>query len=713
METPAKGLNRLSGLLLAAALVAGIGLRVTRLASVPAGTYCDEECNGYDSYSILTTGRDHHGNFLPIVIQGFNDQRMPLFDYSLIPLIAAFGMKTAVVRLGAAMWGITDLFAITALAGLMFGMPGAAVAALLTSLSPWHLPLSRYGVEAATVSATVSLAMLCFFIWLNRRTALWLILSAAFFGLTLYTNPITKGFTPAMVAMLAVLYRRPLRQAGGRALLAAAILAVIAAPQVIFTIGHRAELQARLNMMSVFHASAAGEQTASTGIGLANFGAGWLGYFNPGFLFLHGDRGDRCELLFPPGFGMLLPEQVFMIAMGLAALLERRRRKLAVLLLGWLMLAAVPAALLAPRGVLGAASAPGGLAFDPWMFFRHPQARHDVLAIAPWILLSVLGLVVMLEWLSTRTVLKEIAVGLLVAGAVFHGGRFAWSYFRDYPTISAPYFYYGMDQVMAAIEKLADDKSPVVISPSISQTYMHVLFHGHYPPALEQREGLVYPPGAYPLLLHPHIEPNRFDRYIFDDPDLLYSRFTRGVFVFAGDRPPPQPPLVTVRLPDGRIAYQVVVKTAVVGGRCSPMADVALKAGVNAAICSFAATTPIAGGPWHPSVTWNAVVGRAAADMGRIECALDDGANKLATSDTLIPGGWPRLWHLDASGGPTYGGAVAKSWTWRCEADMDSTLFAALRSHGTSQVEIDFIPESKSSLSRQAAGFVHGVPLAP
>ena len=683
MEISAKALKLLSGLLLGAALVAGVGLRVTRLASVPAGTYCDEECNGYDSYSILTTGRDHHGNFLPLVIQGLNDQRMPLFDYSLIPLIAAFGMKTAVVRLGAAMWGIADLFAIAALAGLTLGMPGAAVAAMLAGLSPWHLPLSRYGVEVSAISAIASLAMLCFFMWLNRRTALWLILSATFFGLTLYTNPITKGFTPPMVAMLAVLYWRPLRQAGCRALIAAAILAAIAAPQVIFTIGHRAELQVRLSQMSASHITMpcatcpGGERSVSSGMGLAKFGVGWLGYFNPGFLFLRGARGDPSELVFPPGFGVLLPEQALMIAMGLAALLERRRRKLAVVLWGWLMLAAVPAALLAP-----------------------PDARHDVLAIAPWILLSALGFVVMLDWLSRRTVLKEIAVGLLVAGTVFHGGRFAWSYFRDYPALSAPYFCYGMDQVMAAIGKLGEDKGPVVITPRIAQAYMHVLFHGHYPPALEQREGLVYPQGAYPLLLHPHIEPNRFDRYIFEDPNLLYSRFARGVFVFAGDRPPPQAPLVTVRLPDGRIAYQVVVKTAMVGGSCSPMANVALKGGVEAAICSFPATTPTAGGPWRPSVTWNAVLGRAAADVGRIECALDDGANKLATSDTLVPGDQPRLWRLDASGGPTYGVAVAKTWTWRCEADVDSTLFAALRSHGTSQVELDFIPESKSSLSR-------------
>lgn len=99
-------------MLLAASLIAGIALRTIRLDQVPPGLHHDEACDGYDAYSIFLTGRDHHGNFLPIIAQGFNDYRMPLFDYSLVPLVAAFGLKPAVVRLGAAIWGSLDLVAI-------------------------------------------------------------------------------------------------------------------------------------------------------------------------------------------------------------------------------------------------------------------------------------------------------------------------------------------------------------------------------------------------------------------------------------------------------------------------------------------------------------------------------------------------------------------------------------------------------------------------
>ena len=72
----------------------------------------------------MLTGRDHHGNFMPIAIEAFGDYRPPIFDYSLVPLIAAFGLKAGVVRLGAALWGSVDLVATVCLAGLDCGMAG-------------------------------------------------------------------------------------------------------------------------------------------------------------------------------------------------------------------------------------------------------------------------------------------------------------------------------------------------------------------------------------------------------------------------------------------------------------------------------------------------------------------------------------------------------------------------------------------------------------
>jgi len=51
-----------------------------------------------------------------------------------------------------------------------------------------------------------------------------------------------------------------------------------------------------------------------------------------------------------------------------------------------------------------------------------------------------------------------------------------------------------------------------------------------------------------------------FDRWIFLPPSAIYSRVKRGVFVFSANENTPVPPVMTVRYPDGAVAYNLVVK---------------------------------------------------------------------------------------------------------------------------------------------------------
>ena len=247
--------KRLSLILLSTALIAGVWLRVTHLDQVPPGLYCDEACNGYDAYSILKSGRDHHGNFLPILVQGFNDYRRPLFDYSLVPLVATFGLKISVVRLGAALWGIVDIIAAVALAWYLLGLPGAAVTAMLLAISPWLLPLNRYGIEASATSALGTLSVLAFLLAIRSKDGRWLPLSGACFGLALYSGSIAVLFIPLLMAMLALIYRRELLRVRMKAALAAGIFVLIAMPQVVVLLLHPGQMRGHFNELSLIHAT--------------------------------------------------------------------------------------------------------------------------------------------------------------------------------------------------------------------------------------------------------------------------------------------------------------------------------------------------------------------------------------------------------------------------------------------------------------------------
>ncbi|MDE2591026.1 MAG: hypothetical protein KGL95_15320, partial [Patescibacteria group bacterium] len=55
----------------------GSFLRLNRLAEVPVQVYWDGAAFSYNSYSILHTGRDEYGIFMPILFRSFNDYKMP------------------------------------------------------------------------------------------------------------------------------------------------------------------------------------------------------------------------------------------------------------------------------------------------------------------------------------------------------------------------------------------------------------------------------------------------------------------------------------------------------------------------------------------------------------------------------------------------------------------------------------------------------------
>jgi len=512
-------------LALAILLITGAALRVAALGRVPLGLNQDEACNGYDAYSLLRTGRDQYGNLLPIAVRAFNDYRMPLFDYSLVPVIGVLGLKPASVRLGAALWGIADLTAIALLGCLMLGVRGGAIALLLAALSPWHLHLSRFGHEAITASATISWAIACFLLWQRRRRSGWLMLSALCFGLSLYAYSITKLFVPACMSLLAILYWRDIRRDVVKALGAAGIVILFAAPEVFLLWREGAKLQARFAQVSIF------SQYGWTLRAAQAFLTGLANHFTANFLFIHGQGGFAAELLHVPGFGQLLMAQAGMVVLALLALQDVRYREPVALLLGWVVLAAVPAALTIPA----------------------PHMLRDVLAITPWTLLSALGVMFLIDFADLPPIVRRTAAGALILAALWQGGRFVRFYFGPYASIAARSYQYGMEQIVLATQQLSRDREPVVITPRINQPYIYFLFYLRYPPALFQSEA----PRENVALFG---RVRRFDRYLFEDPAQAFARLEHGIFVFPDIGDLPAPPTLSIRYPNGQLAYRIVVK---------------------------------------------------------------------------------------------------------------------------------------------------------
>ena len=83
----------------------GLGLRLFRLADRPLGFTWDEAALGYNAFSLLKTGRDEHGQILPVVFKSFGDYKPGLYIYFTVPSVALLGLNEFAVRLPSALFG--------------------------------------------------------------------------------------------------------------------------------------------------------------------------------------------------------------------------------------------------------------------------------------------------------------------------------------------------------------------------------------------------------------------------------------------------------------------------------------------------------------------------------------------------------------------------------------------------------------------------------
>src|SRR4030042_964584 len=81
-------------------------LRLNKLEGTPPSLTSDEASLGYNAYSILKTGKDEYGEFLPIIFKSFGDYKPGLYVYFAAPFIATFGLNEIAVRLPSAFAGV-------------------------------------------------------------------------------------------------------------------------------------------------------------------------------------------------------------------------------------------------------------------------------------------------------------------------------------------------------------------------------------------------------------------------------------------------------------------------------------------------------------------------------------------------------------------------------------------------------------------------------
>lgn len=191
-------------------LVAFIGgiFRFYKLSSYPVSLSMDEAAIGYNAYSILKTGKDEHGEKLPLAFTSVGDYKPPVDVYLTVPSVALFGLSEFSVRFPVALLSVLSVVVfILILRELKFSWFSATAGGFWLAISPWHVYFSRASFEAITALFFLLLGLLLILYWVRKKQGFSLVLSVISFSLSVWAYHSTRFFVPILVLSLIFLFR--------------------------------------------------------------------------------------------------------------------------------------------------------------------------------------------------------------------------------------------------------------------------------------------------------------------------------------------------------------------------------------------------------------------------------------------------------------------------------------------------------------------------
>lgn len=362
--------------LVAITLLAAV-LRFYKLGEIPKGFHRDEAFLGYNAYSILKTGKDMSGEFLPVHFRSFLYSPSG-YSYFAAPFIAIFGLNEFSVRFASALFGALTILPLFAFVQLILNRKVAIFASLFFAISPWSINLSRVATENSIVVFFILLGSYFYAKWPRAKTLRYFVLSFLSFFLTLFLYQAPRIFVPGFLILLLSLTWKYLthRQKNiGLIGIVCIVLVVIG----IFLSPNRA---LRAQTVSIFGNGQTqlvlDEQLREDGVQgitrmitraihnkpfgyLSAFAGNYFSHWTYDFLFTDKGLPDRYRV---PGSGLLYVVELPLLLLG-AYWLIRNNKKGAFFVIGW--------ALIGPLG--------SSLAFDDVPNLQRTLFSYPALAI--------------------------------------------------------------------------------------------------------------------------------------------------------------------------------------------------------------------------------------------------------------------------------------------------------------------------------------------
>lgn len=460
----------------------GAILRFYQLGAIPDGFFRDEAFLSYNAYSILKTGMDMSGNFLPLHLESFLYSPAG-YSYFSIPFIFLFGLNEFSSRFASAFFGsLTVIISYFLVLELFYKAKEKEVLALLTALfvavSPWNIILSRTATENVVVVFFIALGTYLFLISLRKNKIIFLCLGFISFLITMFTYQAPRSFLPLFIPLLLIifLYKRFNSIYFKLSSILYLVFIILPVLYVIFS----PTLSTRIKTLSVFNypetKAELGQSYRAEGVShvpllisrvfhnkVTGYSSeiikNYFNHFSYDFLFTDSYLPDRYQI---PNHGLLYLFDIPLLLVGVWEIIGKKKKE-GLFLIGWV--------LLSPIG--------SSLTFDDV-----PNMQRTLIMFPALSIISAIGFLAIYNFVKR----KKLLVGISVIILVFSVSYFSLQYFVDSQYFRPWYRQGGYRQLVSEVNILLPKYKYAVITNRETAPTIFFLFYDKYDPKLFQEE---------------------------------------------------------------------------------------------------------------------------------------------------------------------------------------------------------------------------------
>lgn len=236
-------------------------LRFYQLDKYPVQLNHDEISQLYDTGSIVQTGKDIYGNFLPLAFPSTGDFKVGHYIYITVLPYLIFGMREITIRIPAAFFGTLIIPAVFLFINqLTKNRKLAAVASAMIAITPSEIFYARKSFENIIGIFFVFFGLFLLFRELEKdKGKFGLLITALFLALPMYIYTSHTIVVPLMVIAFAVLFWKKILVLHKRFLVIFIVWSILTAPLIYITLNNPG-IRFRVTTVSIFQDSNLGNQ---------------------------------------------------------------------------------------------------------------------------------------------------------------------------------------------------------------------------------------------------------------------------------------------------------------------------------------------------------------------------------------------------------------------------------------------------------------------